>query len=77
MCQVPAPEEAVVEEGHCSGVDDASGKASDRLEHGRGDVAVLSCFGEDEDVVVLEAVRGQLVGLVDSFVFGYACAIHM
>ena len=57
-------------------VDDLSGRSGDRHEHGRSDIAVLRCFGEDEGVVVLEAVRGQLVGLVDSFVFGYALSWH-
>ncbi len=67
----------MVKEGHRSGVDDASGLSCDRLEHGRGDVSVLPCFGEDEGVGVLKAMCRQLVGLVDSFVFGYAFAVHV
>ena len=66
-----------MKEGHRSRVDDASGQAGDCLEHGCCDIAVLPYFFEDEGVGVLEAVRGELVGVVDSFVFGYAFAIHI
>ena len=67
----------MVEEFFRALVDDISGRSGDRHEHGRRDVAILPCFGKDEGVGVLEAVRGQLVGLGDSFVFGYASSGHV
>lgn len=76
MGKMPAPEVAVMKEFFRAFVDDVSGRSGDGHKHGRGDVAILPCFGEDEGVVVLEAVRGQLVGLVDSFVFGSSLSWH-
>jgi len=55
--KVSASEVAVMKEFFRALVDDVSGRSSDRHEHGRGDVSVLPCFGEDEGVGVLEAVR--------------------
>ena len=75
--KVSASEVAVVKEFLRAFVDDVAGRSGDGYEHGRGDVAVLLCFLEDERVGVLKAMCRQLVGFVDSFVFGYACAGHL
>ena len=57
-------------------VDDVSGRSGDGHEHGRSDVSVLPCFLEDEGVGLLKAMCRQLVGFVDSFVFGSPLSWH-